>query len=200
MKQLRLPLFTSKIKYYNLRIVPPDLVFENVTALKKQFEFTFGKQPLSRSKPHITIASFKMNSKYQDLLIQVFDQLSQRETFKLHIDGFDVFESSKTLYLKVPKKDALTTLHGDLQVLYDKHLKGRVRSFAISENPHMTISKTRGKKMLYQSLHHFQNRGYSRQIDVDHLTLVSRSKYRTWEEQHEIRFDSSKGIGDFLKY
>lgn len=188
MKQLRLPIFTSKIKYYNLRIVPPELVFENVTALKKQFESTFGKQPLSRSKPHITLASFKMNSKYQDLLIQVFDQLSQRETFKLHIDGFDVFEGSKTLYLKVPKSDTLATLHGDLQFLYGKHLKGRVRSFTISENPHMTISKTKGKKMLYESLQYFQNSAYSKQINVDHLTLVSRSKYRAWEEQHKIRF------------
>ncbi len=188
MKQLRLPIFTSKIKYYNLRIVPPDPVLENVTGLKKQFEFTYGKQPLSRSKPHITLASFKMNSKYQDLLIQVFDQLSQREAFKVYIDGFGVFEGSRTLYLKVFKNDAIAAIHANVQSLYDKHLKGKLKSFAISDNPHMTISKTTGKKMLYESLQHFQKRGYSRQIEVDSLTLVSRSKYKTWEEQHDIKF------------
>lgn len=186
MKQLRLPIFTSKIKYYNLRIVPPDQVLESVTELKKEFELAYGKQPLSRSKPHITIASFKMNSKYQDLLVQVFTQLSERATFKLNIDGFDVFEGSRTLYLKVPKNEAIAEIHENVQSLYDQHLKGKLRSFVISDYPHMTISKTTGKKMLYESLLHFQKAGYSKHIEVKHLTLVSRSKYRTWDWQHQI--------------
>lgn len=188
MKQLRLPIFTSKIKYYNLRIVPSDLVFENVTELKKEFELAYGKQPLSRSKPHITIASFKMNSKYQDLLIEVFGQLSQKEAFRLYIDGFEVFEASNTLYLKVFKNDAIAAIHTNVLSLHNQHLNGKLKSFNISENPHMTISKTRGKKMLYESHQYFQNRGYSRHINVDHLTLVSRAKYKTWEKLHEIRF------------
>ncbi|WP_299537264.1 2'-5' RNA ligase family protein [Ulvibacterium sp.] len=186
MKQLRLPIFTSKIKYYNLRIVPPDGVFESVMELKREFARTYGKQPLSQSKPHITLASFKMNSKHQDLLLGVFDQLSERAAFKLHIDGFGVFEGSRTLYLKVPKNEAISEIHKNVQYLYDRHLKGKLRSFVISDYPHMTISKTTGKKMLYESLLHFQKAGYSRHIEVEHLTLVSRSKYRTWDWQQQI--------------
>lgn len=186
MKQLRLPIFTSKIKYYNLRIVPPDRVVEHVTEFKKEFERVYGKQPLSRSKPHIAIASFKMNSKYQDLLMQVLDQLSKSTTFKLSIDGFDVFEDSRTLYLKVSRNEAITAIHKNIQTLYDHYLKGKLRSFAILDYPHMTISKATGKKMLYESLIHFQKTGYSEQIDVARLTLVSRSKYKAWDWQHEI--------------
>jgi 2'-5' RNA ligase len=187
MKQLRLPIFNSKIKIYNLRIIPPDQVINKVTELKKQFEFLYGKQPLSRSKPHITIATFKMNSKHQDFLIEVFNQLSQRGGFKLKIDGFDVFEGSKTLYLNICKSETLESMHADIQFLYEERLKRRLKSFYISDNPHMTISRTTGKKMLYESLQYFQKNNYSKQIEVGHLTLVSRSKYKTWDWEHHIK-------------
>lgn len=187
MKQLRLPIFTSKIKYYNLRIVPPDLVFDQVTELKKEFESLYGKQPLSGSKPHITLAAFKMNSKHQDLLIKVFGQLGQKETFTLDIDQFDVFEGSRTLFLNISKSEAIEGIHKDIQMLRDDHLKRKLKAFFIAENPHMTISKTTGKKMLYESLQHFQKNAYSEQIQVNQLTLVSRSKYKTWDWAHEIK-------------
>ena len=97
MRQLRLPIFNSDIKYYNLRIVPPKDAFDRVVEFKKLFEFAYGKQPLSGSKPHITLASFKMNSKYEDSLIRFLEQRLKRERFDLTINGFDVFEKSKTL-------------------------------------------------------------------------------------------------------
>lgn len=186
MKQLRLPIFNSKIKYYNLRIVPPASVFNEVTAFKKQFENLYGKLPLSRSKPHITVATFKMNSKYEDFLIGFFDQLSRRETFNLNLNGFGIFESSKTLYLGVRKNEALKVLHRDAEFLYNDHLRRKLKLFKIMDNPHMTISKTTGKKMLYEGLQHFQKNKYSKQIEVSHLTLVSRSKYKTWDWEHLI--------------
>ena len=91
------------IKIYNLRIVPPDPVYNEVTHFKKQFIATFGKQPLSNSKPHITLAVFKMDSQYQDILIKIFNQLSTQNKFKLIIQGFEIFENNaNVLLLKVP--------------------------------------------------------------------------------------------------
>ena len=162
-------------------------VFDGVMALKQEFEQLFGKQPLSKSKPHITIASFKMNSKYQDFLIEVLGQLSQRQPFKLSIRGFGVFDSSRTLYLEVSKNEAIKAIHEEVRQLHGAHLKGKLKAFTVSDDPHITISKTKGKKMLYESLQHFQKEGYSKQIEVDHLTLVSRTKYRPWDWEHKIR-------------
>lgn len=187
MKQLRLPIFTSKIKIYNLRIVLTRPVFEDVLNFKKQFENLFGKQPLSGSKPHITIATFRMNSKYQDNLIEAFNKLSLNKKFKLAIESFSAVESSRTLYLKVPKTEDIEIVHRNVQILHDNEFKGKLESFFISDNPHITISKTTGKKMLYESLAYFQKTAYSKQIEVDHLTLVSRSKYKTWDWEHQIK-------------
>ncbi len=186
MRQLRLPIFTSKIKYYNLRIVPPGTVFDQVNGFKKEFESEYGKQPLSGSKPHITLASFKMNSKYQDLLIEVFNKLGQKKAFELKIDGFDVFEASKTLCLAVSGNKELKEMHEEIKHLHKEGLKGKLKSFFVSDNPHITISKASGRKMLFESLQYFQRNRYTEQIGVNHLTLVSRAKYRSWDWTHEI--------------
>ena len=192
MKQFRLPIFASKIKYYNLRIVPSDTIFNEVIAIKKQFESVFGKLPLSSSKPHITVATFKMNSKNEKLLIEVLEQLSQRESFTLNLGGFGVFERSKTLFLNVQKTKSIGLLHNDLQTLYDKHLKRKLKLFAISREPHMTISKTSGRTMLYQSLQHFLKEDYKKQIVVNHLSLVSRAKYKSWNWERRIELVQNK--------
>lgn len=194
MKQLRLPIFNSKIKIYNLRIVPPSSVYNQVMNFKEEFENLHGKQPLSRSKPHITIATFKMNSKHEGILIKVFSQLSQQEPFELHLDGFGVFEGSKTLFVSVRTVKALETLYGDVQLLYGKHLKRKLKRFEVIREPHLTISKTTNKKMLYESLQHFQKGNYSEQIEVGQLTLVSRTKHRTWDWEYHIRLSESKQL------
>jgi len=188
MKQLRLPIFTSKIKIYHLRIVPPEPVFDEIVHLKNQFETAFGKQLLSKSKPHITIATFKMNSKYQDTLITAFDQLSRFENFNLTIDGFDVFDkNSNTLYLKITKTKSIEPIHKAVKILCSDNLGSRLKSLTIHKVPHITISKTKGSTTLYKSLAHFQKIGYFKQIVVDHFTLVSRFKHKTWDWAHQIK-------------
>lgn len=186
MKQLRLPIFNSKIKIYNLRIIPSKIIYNDVLELKKQFEYLYGKQPLSGSKPHITLATFKMNSKYQNDLVQVIDRLSQRDAFKLSIDGYGIFEGSKTLHLNISKHKTIEELHEGIRLLLNESLHKKIKRLLISEVPHLIISKTRGKKMLHESLKHFQKTKYRREIEVNHLTLVSRSKYRGWDWEHQI--------------
>ena len=187
MKQLRLPLFTSKIKYYSLRIVPPEPVFNRVTEIKNLFEFAYGKQPLSRSKPYIPLANFVMNSRDRDLLVEVFERLSARESFKVHINGFGIFLTSNTLYLKVAKNPAIEAIHEHVQSLRNDSYDLKLKSFTVSENPHVTISKASGSRMLNESLRYFQENPYSTEITVDRLTLVSRSKYKPWDWKHEIK-------------
>ncbi|MGI9552451.1 MAG: 2'-5' RNA ligase family protein [Aurantibacter sp.] len=177
----------SEIKIYNLRIVPPNPVFNEVVHFKRQFINTFGKQPLAKSKPHITLAVFEMDIQYQDILIKVFDQLSCIEKFKLDIQGFDIFENNaNVLLLKVPKTDEIEYIHRQVKILMRRDFHRSQKSFEISNTPHMTISKTDGKKMLYESLAFFQKIGYSKEIAINHLTLVSRLKGKTWDWEHHI--------------
>lgn len=177
----------KKIKEYNLRIVPPSPVLEEVTNFKKQFRAVFGEQLFSKSKPHITVGSFLMNSDYEDTLIRILNQLSGLSKFELDIGGFDIFEKgSNTLHLKVTNPKDLKNVHRDFNILWIRDLHRKRTSLKESNTPHMTISKTTGKNMLYESLAYFQKTGYSRRIAVNQLTLVSRHEHKTWGKEHQI--------------
>ena len=153
---------------------------------KGKFQDFFGKQPLSKSKPHITLGAFIMDTKHQDFLIDVLNRLSDIEKFKLVIRGFDIFDNANVLFLKISKSKEIELLHERVKSLYSKNLVGKIESFNVSTTPHITISKTDGKKMLRESLEFFNKNDYHRQIEVTHLTLVSRSNFKTWDWEHHI--------------
>ncbi len=181
----------SEIKIYNLRIVPPDTVFNEIMGFKKQFEAVFGKQTLSKSKPHLTLATFAMSSQHQGILLKAFDQLSSIEKFKLDIQGFGIFERySYVLHLNVPKTEEIEQIHALIKILWVRDLHRKPGSLKVSDTPHITISKTDGKKMLYESLTFFQETGYSKRIAVNQLTLVSRYEGKTWDYEHQIELSS----------
>jgi len=178
----------SEIKIYNLRIVPQNPVFEDVIKFKEQFINVFGKQKLSRSKPHITLAAFQMDSQYQDILIKTFSPLSSIEKFALDIQGFGIFKNnSNTLHLRVPKTKEIEQIHTQLKIIWIRALHRKQSTLKKCNTPHITISKTDGKKMLYESLAFFQEIDYYRRIEVNHLTLVSRSLRKTWGWESHIK-------------
>ena len=176
------------IKIYNLRIVPSAPVFNEVVQFKKLFINRFGKHPLSKSKPHITVAVFEMDTEYQDILVKAFSQLSNNKKFKLAIQGFGVFENNAhVLLLKIPTTEAIKNLHTDIKVVWQRDLHRKLGTLKLSAPPHITISKTDGKKTLYESLAFFQKSGFtSKEIEVNQLTLVSRPKGKTWDWEHHI--------------
>ncbi len=120
----------SEIKIYNLRIVPPNPFFEEILEFKKQFVAIFNKQPLANSKPHITIAEFKNDIEYQEILLKAFDQLSHIEKFELDINGFGMFvDQSHVLLLKISKTEKIEEIHKKLKILWIRDLHRRLATF-----------------------------------------------------------------------
>ncbi|MFP2994756.1 2'-5' RNA ligase family protein [Spongiivirga sp. MCCC 1A20706] len=175
----------DEIKIYNLRIVPDEPVFSEIEGFKRKFENNFGKQPLSRSKPHITLAQFLMDKSYENELIQILNQLSSFPQCMIEIVGFKTFETSKTLYLDVVKSEELAALHKQLQIIFMRDLHRR-KHFRITNKPHITISKTLNKEMLYDCKSHYDRLTYKRQFVVKEISLVSRFQHKTWNIIHKI--------------
>lgn len=195
MKQFRLPIFSSQIKIYSLHIVPIEPVYAEVVNIKKQFEDEFGKQPLSRSKPHVAVAGFQMNSKYQEALMAAFDQLKPIEKFKLRLEGYMAdATNSNALSLKVADSENLDRLQNRVREICNEQLQGKIKAMIVSKNPQLVISKTSGQKMLQKSLAHFQKVGYEQDFEVGELLLVARSKYRAWDWHHQIKLSKSKQL------
>jgi len=177
----------NKTKIYNLRIVPPEPMLQEIVQIKRQFEVAFGRQPLSRSKPHITLAKFEMYPEDEEILLKYFGQLSEFKKFQIGIQGFDIFENkSNTLYIKVLNTEKIKKIHTQLKILWIRDFHKELRSIKIASTPHITISKTDGNKMLRESLDYFQEKEYVRQFEVSQLTLVSRKEYKTWDWEYQI--------------
>ncbi|MDJ0646216.1 MAG: 2'-5' RNA ligase family protein [Flavobacteriaceae bacterium] len=179
----------SEFKIYNLRIVPPNPVFDEVTYFKSQFIEQFGKQRYSKSKPHITLAHFTSDIQYQDILINAFSELSNFKRFKLALQGFDIFKQGKVLLLRVEMVEEIKNIHKQIQYLWPKESLKEQKLPYISKTPHMTISKTKNDSMLNDSLAFFQKIDYQKQFEVSHLTLVSRAYYKTWDWHYEIELE-----------
>lgn len=176
------------IKIYSLRIVPNDSILNDIINFKNQIIQKFGVQPLSKSLPHITVATFLMDTNYENILIKQFSQLSEIPKFQLKVNGFDIFEgNSNTLYLKVlitPEiKELLQT---KLKIIWIRDLHRKLSSLKISNNLHITISKLRNKQMLYESLNFFKDIDCHEIMNVESLLLTSRYNYKTWDWEHNI--------------
>ncbi|WP_031429031.1 2'-5' RNA ligase family protein [Flavimarina sp. Hel_I_48] len=177
----------AEIRIYNLRIVPTEPVFTEIVAFKKQFETVFGRQILSRSKPHCTIAAFKMDMEYEKFLLNALHQLSDTKCFPLKINDFGIFENtSKTLILNIQRSQEMEHLRQILKIVWIRELHRKLSSINISTTAHITISKTTGTKMLQESLAYFQQKKYIKTFEVTHLTLVSRRANKTWDSNYNI--------------
>ena len=175
------------VKIYNLRIVPNDLIFEEIDQFKQKFETLFGKQPLVRSKPHITLAAFEMDTRQENIMIRAFNQLSSIAKFRLEIQGFDIFENNaNVLLLKVATNKEVKHIHTLIKILWIRDLHRKLTTIKIPATPHITISKTSGTKMLHDSLSYFSKIEYIRQLEVNQLTLVSRRQHETWDWEYHI--------------
>ncbi|WP_053992844.1 2'-5' RNA ligase family protein [Mangrovimonas sp. TPBH4] len=177
----------SEIKIYNLRIVPPSPIYEEVAAFKTQFIEVFGPLQYSKSKPHITLVQFKMIVENEPFLIKSFASLSKAKKFKMSIEGFDMFEKgSNVLLLKVRPSKEFDHLLEQLKLLWQRDFHRELRSLIVSSTPHITISKTRDSATLHKSFELFKDVVYVKEFEVNELTLLSRLEHNTWDWEHRI--------------
>jgi 2'-5' RNA ligase len=172
------------IKIYNLRIVPPQPVYDDVQNFKNQFIEKFGKHPLSKSKPHVTLAYFYMDTQYEDVLVKAFDQLATIRKFHLSVGDFAFFPT--VLILEISKAEEINTIHAQTKKIWQLDLHFGKSALGISNPPHMTISRTKDKATLEASFGFFSKMGYQNEFEVDHLILTSRMPGKTWEWDHKI--------------
>lgn len=193
MDPLQTQLFNTQdsdgIRSYNIRLIPPEPLFSQVTNFKKEFIDSYGEQLLTKSKPHITLAKFVMSTSFQKLLVEYFKSLGQTKKFVLKLRGFDTVESSGTLLLQINPSEELGTLLRTIGNLKRTMLHHKVKNFGLSYTPHLTIASMLDPVTLQASLNHFKNIAYPQQpFEVDHLIITSRKHGKTWDWEHRIDF------------
>ncbi|MGJ5641323.1 2'-5' RNA ligase family protein [Formosa sp. S-31] len=175
-----------EIKTYNLRIVPPSPVYEDVLDFKKQFIDVFGVQKYSKSKPHLTLVEFKMDVQYEPFLIKYFSSLSDNLKFKMFLEGLGSFDKALVVLLKVRSSKAFEQLLTQIKILWVRDFHRKLKSLKVSGTPHITISLAKDTDMLFKSMNMFQDKVYFGEFEVNELVLVSRPDSKTWDWEHRI--------------
>lgn len=175
------------IREYHLRIVPPEPIYSDIVNFKSQFIDTFGKLKYSKSKPHITLALFRMDMEYQDIIVKNFNQLSSIKKFQLEINGFNIFDiRAHVLFLDIPISNSIKNVQTNIKMIWERDLHGKSSKLNSSKLPHMTISTTKDKETLYASFDLFKKKGYHKSFEVDHIVLTSRLLCKTWDWEQLI--------------
>lgn len=174
------------IREYHLRIVPPEPIYSDILNFKKQFIDTFGKLKYSKSKPHITLGLFRTSTKYEELIVKNFEQLSSIKKFQLEINGFNIFERAYVLFLDIPLTDSFYQIQDSIKDIWSAEFQGIPSKLISSRTPHMTISTTKDKKILHASLDLFKKMEYHHNFEVNHIVLTSRLLGKTWDWEHHI--------------
>jgi len=181
----------SSVRIYHLRIVPPEPVYSAIVNFKQQFIDRYGKQKYSKSKPHITLALFKMDTEFEPEMVACFEQLSSIKSFSLQITGFKTFEDDAlVLFLDIAHSSALEFIYTQVYDLWQKNLQESISKLTISKTPHITISNVNDKKTLDECFNTFKGIDYRTRFEVDHLVLTSRVNGKTWDWEHHINLHS----------
>lgn len=173
-------------KEYTLRLVPPSPIYEDVLWFKEKFKNNFGKHIYANSKPHITLAVFRMETKFEEGLVNVLGKLSNEKCFSVEILGMGAFYNARVLLLEIGKSSDLTGLIDKIGILFNEELCDVVTKVFISKTPHMTISKVKDAKMLDESLELFRPNAYQNRFTVWKLVLTSRLLNQTWDWEVSI--------------
>lgn len=177
----------EKVLIYNIRIVPPEPLYSQVTNFKKEFIENYGEQLLSKSTPHITLAKFVMSTSFQNLMLEHFNTLGQTKKFSLKANGFGTFESSGTLLLQITPSKELETLLKTISALKKTFLHHKAKNFGLIYTPSISIASMLDSKTLKDSLRHFKSIVYSQHpFEVDHLIITARENGKTWDWEHRV--------------
>lgn len=175
------------IREYHLRIVPPKPIYNDVTNFKNEFIEIFGKHKYSKAKPHITLALFKMDTQYEDLIVKSFQQLTIIKKFEIKLKGFNIFDTrTYVLFLDIQSVEPFHQIQASIEDIWSRNFKDIPSKLITTKHPHMTISTAVNKNTLIESFEIFKQYSYDKSFEVDHIVLTSRLLSHTWDWEHYI--------------
>lgn len=186
MAQLNLPFGPVDPRQFTVRITPPSTVFDEVREFKELFNDLFGDYPLGvKSQPHITLTGFLRDRDSEGKIVNSLNDIKLSSPIEIEVEGFDMFFPN-VLILKVRATSVLNYLNQRIYKTLVQKAGFNQGSFGMVGNFHITISKTRDMKQLYESLNFFKQFNYPKSFSVNHISLLSRELDRTWDRSTDF--------------
>ena len=171
----------AKQKYF-LAIIPPEPVFSEAEALKKEVSLKYNNKSALRSPAHITLhMPFEWEEKKEPALIDTLSNYKFNQDINIRLKNFGFFEP-KVVFIDVEKNETLSALQKEMV----NHVKQHLSIFNEADNlrayhPHITIAFRDLKKSdFYKMKEEFGVRTFEGEFISKEFCLLKHNG-KTWD-------------------
>jgi 2'-5' RNA ligase len=172
-----------------LLVAHPDAeVNEKVLAEKKSFTSTYLQKITSKTKPHITIASFLAREAMEDTILRYTQRIcSQQPSFNVELNNFSGFPPH-TIFLRVQNPQPFKELVKELKVVSNYVKSCSCPPVTLISNPHLSIARRLPETMYLKAMMDYSQRTFHETFMVSELVLLRRNhQYDACKPIHVFR-------------
>ena len=178
----------SAQKYF-IAIVAPEPIQTELMRFKELVKEKYNSKGSLRSPAHITLhMPFEWKEEKEDILINMVEQFSFKEDFKIELKNFSSF-GQRVIFVDVVKNEKLVQLQNELV----NHVKKNLHLFNQSNDmrgfhPHVTIAfRDLKKEKFIQAFEFFKTQTYNSSFNNKSFCLLKHTG-KEWLVQKEINF------------
>ncbi|MCY7410552.1 MAG: 2'-5' RNA ligase family protein, partial [Chitinophagales bacterium] len=161
---------TSKQFQYQIAIVPPPHVCNEVMALKKKFHEQFNHYQAITLKPFITLCNFTLVELNEaDLIKKIASICHQQFPFKIKLKNFK-HNRRNSIFISIEKPDHLI----DLVTLLNKELQLSSKESFFNYSPQLTIARDLEPEKLSKAIPLFQALEYENAFKTNSIVILRR--------------------------
>ena len=180
MKQQRLPFLLKDLSIdlckYMLLVSPDQRIINRIDGVKKTaYRICKGKGVYTLA--HITIASFYAGKHLEPLLLQVLQEICDRQLqFRIRFQGIDGFVSNDncTIYIRIEEHQPFLKFANDLRLLSATLKSSGYRVANRVNNPHCTIVRGLPRATYTDAMHFYKDNVFYDTCLAKNLVLMKR--------------------------
>lgn len=177
------------LQKYFIAIIPPEPVFSEIEAIKKEVSEKYNNKSALRSPPHITLhMPFEWKSEKEHVVIETLNSFHFNSVFKTELKNYNCFEP-KVIFIDVVKNEMLSGLQSALV----NHIKTHLNVFNQANDlrgfhPHVTIAfRDLKKTAFYEMMKEYRLKPYSAVFPVNSFHLLKHTG-KIWSAYREFPF------------
>lgn len=187
-------LSSGSLTEYLVLALPYAEVNEEVRGFKRDFFKQHGAYSGQNSCAHIRLISFfQMSDREERVLSSIADVVSDMQSFEVFLNGFNVDNRQRELYIDILNKESLSDVYHVLRMKLFEELVSL--SFLNPRyEPHLSIGKDLSPIQFIEAAEAYKEKPYTNNFRISRLHVLRReAPFRVWEKLTELPFAKSEG-------
>ena len=178
----------TQVMEYLLLVNPDADTHKRVMQEKEIFYMDYKERIAIKTQPHITVANFLAAEAMEETLMKWMHRvISPKNNFRVSLNNFGGFPSSKTIYLRVQNPEPFKKLATELKILNDYLKPYKLPAGRFITTPHLTIARCLPQNIFEHAARQYAQKEFYAEFNATELVLLKRSN----------KFDACKKVAVF---